>query len=267
MDKFYLVKAVLCPQTQLLHAYLADNEVGWELNALHQCLQGEKRLFRVAELYKASCPGGRFRNFLVEVRRRLADPFLWAHLAQTEETAADIAIASLRAASICYELVVKRTLAFPYRIFAVLLEPGEATAICRIHQTTPCMLDPLSKTILEKFPSPQELQSGEARLLLEAMALTIMGNTFDVERLHSRNSRRSVQRTTHAPALHQLAVFHQAETHSQVLAKVPSESEIKLVWVESSFSGNRFLKALSEQVSVIEISDRRRGNAEVFIRF
>ena len=79
MESFFLVKLVLQPQIDLQHAYLADNEPGWDLTTLCHAARGERRKFRVVELHAASKVGGRFHEFLVTVMQRMQDPKIWAH--------------------------------------------------------------------------------------------------------------------------------------------------------------------------------------------
>ena len=220
MENFYVVHTVLQPQIDLQHLYLHDNEPGWDLRALCLAAHGQQRAFRVAEVHTASKVGGRFHGFLVAVMERMQDAKLWAHVAHTERNAANIAMTSLRCAAICYELIIQRTLAFPYRLFSVLIDASEATNICNIYANHPCLLDPLSLQVLQAYPRPDDLLGEEAMLLLEGLALNIMGNTFDIERLHSRNARRATRRVTHAPSLQQLAVFHQARATSPLWLQV-----------------------------------------------
>ena len=219
-EKLFILKATLQPQIELIHQVLHDNEASWDLNALHASLNGENGRFRVAALHIAAQPEGRFYQLLVKMMDRLACAELWEHVTPTELSAATVTIMALRAAALAYESVIKRAQSFPYRLFGILHDPGDAEAILQCWRSTPCLLDPMSTSILERFPSVDELLSESCRLTLETIAIDIVGNTFNTERLHSKNARRAMQRSTHVVPIQELAVFHQGVASSPGVIEV-----------------------------------------------
>ena len=171
---------------------------------------GEDRTYRVVEMYMDSRVGGKFQDVLNVICRAVENSDNWKHCLCTEQAVTDLHRLSLRAAAVMLELVIKPSLSFPYKLIATLDSPELINSVLEVHQQSPCMLDTFSKSFLDRYSAESALKSEEALVILHAVAQLVVGNTFDVERVHSKHATRSRHRVTHEMSLPDLALWHQA---------------------------------------------------------
>ena len=113
-----------------------------------------------------------------------------------------------RPAAVWFELVELRVLGYPYRSFD-LLKADMATAEARnLLDCSQCLLDPLSSMLREQYASLEGLQSQECQQVLHVLASMGQVTTYQGERLHSSNQRRSKRAHVHPMQLHDVALCH-----------------------------------------------------------
>ena len=210
LDSVYLLKTILQPQLNLLHVILSENDAAYEVRQLDLCLSGQPRKYHLCDLHFGARPGGRIHGMVVKVITRWLSESLWAHLPQTQQMASRLAILSMRTAATTHELLIRRALCYPYKLFAILQEPAMADIVAEDFKNHPCLFDIASTQVLQKHPTPEALRSPDCMTLLRCVAVDVIGNTFDIERLHSKHAARVRKRGTHLLPLQQLALFHQA---------------------------------------------------------
>ena len=126
---------------------------------------------------------------------------------------------SLRAAAVLMELVIRPALSFPVALFQCLENTREAERILELHRQCPCVMDPFTHSFLSHYNSVAALRSEEAQTILHTLALFSVGNTFNIERLHSTHATRSRHRVTHQMSLGELALWHQGLAQAQWIPK------------------------------------------------
>ena len=192
----------------LIHSMLMLNEPTFDFK---QFDQGAKWSCRVLELYYACArPNGLCNEMLQRTWRQLNDASLWAHLPQTESMSTDLLRIALRPGAVIVQNVFAEFAGFPLKTFALVSDPSVAPEIIQVAKNSPCLIDEFTAGLLQRFPDAHALQSKQCRLELLTVAELTVGNAFDLERLHSKTSRKAKTRIhTHVAALADLAVFLQ----------------------------------------------------------
>ena len=94
-----------------------------------------------------------------------------------------------------------------------LLESGDAReqAIAEYLSAPSCLLDEFSQDFRRRHGTPESLRDDEARAELQLLFSTLIGNTFETERLHSKNLRQKRSRVmTHGADINDIGVNHTA---------------------------------------------------------
>ena len=168
--------------------------------------EGQRR-YHLADFHSACKDGGDVHGVQVQVLATLRAEDAWRRLTQTEAMASFVARASLRLAASTHYLLLQRGLGFPARLFGLLDQQDDAAAILNLHARQPCLFDSWSRQFVDQRPSLETLLAEESLLLLSSAAVLLVTNTFDVERLHSKNQIRGKAHRNHSLSLPDLAVW------------------------------------------------------------
>ena len=128
-----------------------------------------------------------------------------------------------RPAAVWFELVELRVVGYPYRCFDLLQAHAVADEARHLLDCSPCLLDPLSSMIREQYPSEENLESAECQQILHVLASMAQVTTYQGERLHSSNQRRSKRVHVHPMQLHDVALCHMAFCWTTSLCSFPTK--------------------------------------------
>ena len=166
------------------------------------------RTFRVSDFHASALPDGEVFGCIADMYRQLQDVDLWSFCEQSENMSSELVRLACRPAGVLYALVLLPALSFPYKLFSVLNSPDNAAEVLQTSRDFPCLLDSWSAAFLHDFDTVALLGSPVAQQCLASIALDVVCNTFDAERGHSSNARRSRMRShTHIMALHDLSLM------------------------------------------------------------
>ena len=170
-----------------------------------------KRRYHLSDVHHACKPQGKVHtSVLIDGFRRFREAGSWTYCTPSENMASHIARVFFRVGAATHYLLLSRGLAFPIRLFGLLEDISDAPAILRLYATQPCLFDHWSQSFMSDHNSIELLTSPDAVLLLSTVALMIITNTFNVEKMHSRNSIRSRANRNHHMHLPDLAVWQLA---------------------------------------------------------
>ena len=208
-EKLFATHAVLVGELQLMSSVLKSNEPAWEVRELASSLDHGHRSYPLLEIHKGTEAGGRVVRFMNRCRSTLLDTSLWKECPQNEFFASYLHKVAARAAAAAYELVLLPSTAWPMKLFSLLKDPHRRVAEQLINEARarPCILDPWSEHFLSTHNSADLLLAEPAQMTLATVAGMSVGNTFDVEREHTRNVRRSQHRLTHSMCLGDVALW------------------------------------------------------------
>ena len=188
----YIVMTVLGPQITLMRAMVAGNESVFELTQFEKT-QAERR-YRITELLEGMEQECMFATTFRRLLLQMANQSLWTEVTATEATASTIFRTSMRAASVCHELLVAPLSNFPARLFSILRAPASAAETMECLAARPCMGDPFSHEFLSALTEdfgPSALSSPVGATILESISAQLMGNIYDIERTHTGHATRS----------------------------------------------------------------------------
>ena len=129
---------------------------------------------------------------------------------ETEQIRSKMASLTLRPAAVAYEELHKRARGFPFRL-SRLLDAGDARLALAAEtlQSPRCMRDPFTSKYLATFNTPALLCSEKSLQMLSLVMDLATCCTFDTERAHSSNLRRSLMKAgTHSIDMPELALHH-----------------------------------------------------------
>jgi hypothetical protein len=126
-----------------------------------------------------------------------------------------------RSGALGYQLLMKRHLGFPYRMFQLLDTPEAAEDII---EERPCLKDPWTIAFIDSMGNTAEqLRSPEALCRLVAVASLQHVDTVSTERSHARNRRRTLGRLhTHIMSFEELAAWQTINSAAPESKPMPS---------------------------------------------
>ena len=170
-----------------------------------------------------------WRFALQKSARQLHDPAWWQQVLQTERRANKLFRLSTKFQGLLFDLLWVRYAGWPYRLVDLLSEDPavqEEGQACLL-SARPCMLDEYSLNFRDAYPTKQDMSSAAAKAELFTVLATLVGTTFDTERLHSTNLRRlKARKQTHRMALHDIALCHMGVAATKVTAAVYKDESL-----------------------------------------
>ena len=161
-------------------------------------------------------------RMLKMVYEQLWDESLWQELPHTESCASDVLRFCLRPAGVIVQNVIGRYSGYPLAALNLINHPEEASKdLLHVAAVSPCLLDKYTQSLVQRYGDEAGLQSPECRAELMCWSGICCGNTFDVERDHSRTARKARSRFhTHSAALGDLAVWRAGSSGPTMLQEV-----------------------------------------------
>ena len=130
-------------------------------------------------------------------------------LQETELLRTEVLQRVLRPAAVCHQLILLRTSALPYRMFALLnTETNSEDEARKILEIPACLRDRWSTDFLGRYDSVDRLLSVQAMHELHLVAETLLLVTYTTERIHSRHLRRAKDKQGEKPDLRYLGRTH-----------------------------------------------------------
>ena len=136
---------------------------------------------------------------------------LWGHLLPCEVKGNVIFRTTSMVMGLIYDLVLLRFCTYPYRLVDLISEDEatQAEAAILYWSVPACQLDSYSQRLRERMTEPSDLLAGPVQRELKTVLSSLSCNTYDTERLHSRNLRRlRARRHTHVMTLQDISVPH-----------------------------------------------------------
>ena len=168
------------------------------------------------------------QTMCVHAMRQLLAPQALQHVLATEEWRSRLLRVMMRPAATFLELIALRMRTYPYKLFDLVTPEADAGAAAReLLNSRQCLLDPLASWFRNRFPSEEALQSCECQVLLRVLASSISMNTYQGERLHSRNQRRSKRAQVPTMMLSDVALSHMGFSGLEPFAPEPTRGPRK----------------------------------------
>ena len=225
MDKLFVIRKALEAEITLMRSLLKQTDVQTDFDLLHAHMFAGRPVHRLETLANAGEDGSLFCTLLESSMESLQNKEMWAAsgVSKDEAMASLLARATLRTGGLLHEILgMLRN--YPYKVFRLLHETAGrrelAQNILAEALERPCLLDSFTRCFTSQFASVDEVLSPAAMEILKNIALVTVGNTYSTEKLHSRNSRRSLSsRQTHRMTVPQLAQAHQGRAAPQWLLR------------------------------------------------
>ena len=147
----------------------------------------------------------------------------WSHLEPSESQANDIFKTNSMICGLIYDLLVIRFRTWPYRLSDLIhgdrASQEEAASI--FWTASACQLDTYSVDLRSRLAEPSDLLSVPVQNELRMVLSSLTCNTYDTERLHSRNLRRLRSRAhTHRMTLADIGLPHMGFTSPRPVAPI-----------------------------------------------
>ena len=203
IDDLILLFESLAPEVSMMLKFLGSTSAEWEQRQQQKLIAEEPRSWRVLEWQKQK----EIRNMLQTSAVSMHDAGRWRWMADTEHFRSKLLRSSMRPGSVVYQLLAVRVRGYPFKLFRLLETPSHEAAQVVIN-TPACLLDPLTRDVLCKFPTAEMLSAATDVLqVLAASALMLATTTFSSERAHSKNARRArATPSTHPKMIETLAL-------------------------------------------------------------
>ena len=183
LPRLSIIRIALEPEVNLMQQVLSTAQAESDHQRFHKLMhQGHHSPTRLEHLHSWCQSDGLFQEALANSARNLCDPTLWNHLEPVEEMAFHIFTSVLRPASLQWDLVLRRCMQYPYKLFHLITHPETANDALRESIAHPCLLDPLAQAFFAKYDTVDSIQSVEASEVLKTLSLQVMGHTWTTER-------------------------------------------------------------------------------------
>ena len=221
----FILMQALTPQIELVTRVLNMASVNFEVTELSN-MQAENsgRDWRVLRWHSQRD----IMFFMKAVARQMVDASLWDldNVNDTEDLRSTIHRFGFRAAAMVFQMVSVRLQGFPWKLFALMEDNSEQKAE-EVLRTPHCMLDPLSRQLLQTYGTTDQLRfDSNFHQTLSALALFVVGTTYDVECMHSRHTR-STRAGTSAVAVENFGLDHAAWVGPDFLLPLPQVHQKK----------------------------------------
>ena len=206
-DEFWIMQMGLRPEVQLMADLLLTTKASrTRLQLQSQAVLGT-RSYVILDLHR----GVYVDKSLRESSRCLRCAESFSHIAETEVMRSLVLRFTMRSAAHIWFRIKQKLSHYPYKLFTLLEDrsPENAARLLRGLEER-CLLDSFLERLLSAFPTVQQLVSEDVRQVLASLAAFAQCNTYETERLHSKNTRRTAARARgHKPDLSYLGLAHQ----------------------------------------------------------
>ena len=192
-------------ELDVMRTTLLKNSPAWEVE---QMQKGEKRSFRLIELYDAaSLPEGDFNKYARSATERLVSEEFWRDTPQTESMASYVFVSFSRCLAVLHYLVILQCRSYPAKLFSILKYNWRAHEVIQDSQESPCLMDSWTLAHVARHPTVELLLARESLLELSMVCAHCMGNCFNIERAHTKNITKTKHRITHAALLSDICLW------------------------------------------------------------